>query len=300
VNVPFFFSLLLLAFASSLHAQAVTQNPNAIISIVGDPNVVLSNPYMVVPVKFAVEVVDAKGQPIPGLTVEFTSPLLCDVMFDGDCAVELMEGTGSFDNGNVAEFVITDSEGIATTGAYIGGGVPSSYNVLAFLSDSFSSKNASVLQGLGDPQANFEVTQSFPDSTISIQPALTGSWYDKYLSGQGLNIEVIANNQVVVFFYTFDPEGNNVWVVGVGTQENVDQDSGFATIPMYTTMGGKFPPLYDPSMITKTPWGTLTLHFTDCNSGQATWTIDGGATQGYTDGQMPIVRITSIPGLTCS
>jgi hypothetical protein len=295
-----FIALLLCALAGSLHAQVVSQNPNAIISIVGDDSIVLTSPYMVLPTNFAVQVVDAKGQPIPGLTVQFKSSLLCDIMFDGNCAVELAETPGSFENGEFMQFVTTDSAGVATASVFVGGGVPGNYVVEASLSDSFSSKDASVLQGLGDPQADFQVVQSFPDSTIAIQPALTGSWYDKYLSGQGFNIEVIANNQVVVFFYTFDPAGNNVWLIGLGTQENVDQDSGFATIPLYTTMNGKFPPFYDPSTITKAPWGTLSLHFSDCNSGEAAWNVDGGAAQGYTNGQMPIIRITSIPGLTCS
>jgi hypothetical protein len=153
---------------------------------------------------------------------------------------------------------------------------------------------------LGDPEASFHIRQDFAISTISIQPALTGFWYDKYLHSQMFNIEVLANNLVVVVFYTFDPAGNNVWLVGVGSQTNIDGDTGFANIPLYTTSGGKFPPLYDPNAITKTPWGSLLLHFTDCNSGEATWFVDGGAAQGYTNGQIPIVRITSIPGLNCS
>jgi hypothetical protein len=237
---------------------------------------------------------------IPGLTVEFHTSILCDIMFDDKCGIELSELAGFYENGSTSEFVTTDSQGIATASVFVGAGFPGVYAEAAELSDSFSSKNASVLQGLGNPVAELEIEQNFDISTIAIQPALTGAWSDRYLSGQALEIEVLANNTVVVIFLTFDPAGNNVWLIGVGSQINIDGDTGFADVPLYTTTGGKFPPQYDPSAITKTPWGSLRLHFTDCNSGDAAWTVDGGKAQGYTDGKIPIFRITSIPGLNCS
>ena len=292
-------ALLSCFFGSSALADVSNPNPNVTISTIGNDSFVLSNPYMPVPTDFGVRVVDAKGQPIPGLTVQFNVSIFCDLMFDGTCAIELNELAGSFENGSTAEFVLTDDQGIAVASDFIGAGYPGIYDETATLSANFSSKNASVLAGLGDPEATFQIWQDFATSTIAIQPALTGFWYDKYLHSQVFNIEVLANNLVVVVFYTFDPAGNNVWLVGVGSPTNLDGDTGFADIPLYTTSGGKFPPLYDPTAITKTPWGSLRLHFTDCNSGEAIWTVDGGAAQGYTNGQIPIVRITSIPGLEC-
>ena len=135
-------------------------------------------------------------------------------------------------------------------------------------------------------------------SSFVIGPGISGTWYDAQLSGQGFNIEVLPNNQVAAFFYTFDPQGNNVFLGGVGAIGS--PDNSFASIPLNTTAGGFFPPNFDPSSITRAPWGTLLLHFTDCQSGYASWTIDGTNAQGYTDGIIPITRITSIATLPCS
>lgn len=135
-------------------------------------------------------------------------------------------------------------------------------------------------------------------SSFAIQPGISGAWYDPQLSGQGFNIEVLANNTMAAFFYTFDPLGNNVFFSGVGTIGS--PDPSFATIPLNATSGGFFPPNFDPSKITRASWGTLFLHFTDCNNGVASWTVDGGQVPGYTDGSIPITRITSIATLPCN
>jgi protocatechuate 3,4-dioxygenase beta subunit len=130
---------------------------------------------------------------------------------------------------------------------------------------------------------------------FAISPGITGSWYDTQQSGQGFNIEVLANSQIVVYFYTFDKLGNNVWLVGVGTI-----DGATAIVPLATTTGGFFPPAFDPTKITREEWGTLSLSFTDCNTGSAAWSVTGGSASGYTDGTLPITRITTISSLSCT
>jgi protocatechuate 3,4-dioxygenase beta subunit len=133
-------------------------------------------------------------------------------------------------------------------------------------------------------------------SGFAISPAISGSWYDVAQSGQGFSIEILANNLIVVYFYTFDAYGNNVWLVGSGPY-----DGATASVDLYTTTGGFFPPNFDASKISHAKWGTLTLAFTGCNAGVATWSVaDGASVQGYTGGSLPITRLTEISTLTCS
>ncbi|HEX4481616.1 MAG TPA: hypothetical protein VH082_12445 [Rudaea sp.] len=129
-------------------------------------------------------------------------------------------------------------------------------------------------------------------TAFSISPAISGSWYDPAQSGQGFNVEVLANNQLLVYFYTFDAAGNNVWLGGVGTI-----DGAVATIALYTTSGGFFTPNFDETKITHAAWGTLTMTFTDCNTGTAAWT---SSASGYTSGNLPITRLTQISTLSCT
>jgi hypothetical protein len=131
-------------------------------------------------------------------------------------------------------------------------------------------------------------------TSFAITPAITGSWYNPAESGQGFSLEVISADQMAAYFYTFDPVGANVFLIGVGTI-----DGASVTIPLYTTSGGFFPPNFDPTKITRDPWGTLVLNFTGCSTGTATWTPTAASFLEWTAGSMPISRITTIPGLAC-
>jgi hypothetical protein len=132
-------------------------------------------------------------------------------------------------------------------------------------------------------------------STFTLQPGISGTWYDPALSGQGFNIEVLPNNQLSAFFYTFDPQGNNLFLSGIGDIGAPDNAS--ATIPLNTTSGGFFPPAFDPTKIERAAWGSLVFHFTDCNNGTASWIVN---VPGYSNGTIPIKRITSIASLSCN
>jgi hypothetical protein len=133
-------------------------------------------------------------------------------------------------------------------------------------------------------------------ASFAITPGITGAWFNPDQSGQGFNIEVLANNQIDVFWYVFDSNGNNLWLSGVGVYGGDFPNT--ASIPLTQTSGGLFPPKFDSTKITRTPWGQLTITFNDCNTATATWTptITGS---GFAPGSLPIQRLTSIAGLSC-
>lgn len=56
------------------------------------------------------------------------------------------------------------------------------------------------------------------------------------------------------------------------------------------------PPAFDPAQLQDQFWGTMTLTFTDCNNGAASWQP---VAAGYTAGSMPLQRLTTPAGLTC-
>ncbi len=67
---------------------------------------------------------------------------------------------------------------------------------------------------------------------------LSGSWYDPSHSGEGYVLEVMTNQQVLVYWFSFDMEGNRRWFFGTG--EIVDDKLQFDEI--FTTRGGAVPP----------------------------------------------------------
>jgi plastocyanin len=135
------------------------------------------------------------------------------------------------------------------------------------------------------------ITVNAVASTFAITPGIAGSWYNSTQSGHGFNLEVLPGNILLGYWYVFDGAGNNLWLGGVGSYTG-----NTATLNLTQLGGGLFPPNFDPTHITRTPWGTLTLTFTDCNTGTAAW---APTVAGFTPGSLAITRLTSVGGLAC-
>ncbi len=130
-------------------------------------------------------------------------------------------------------------------------------------------------------------------STVNIGPGFTGAWYDPAQSGHGLFLEVLQNNAVLAWWFTFNPAGTEQsWFGGVGTYSG---NTAVITQVIQTT-GGRWIPNFDPSKLVQIPWGTLTFTFTDCNSGRVDF---NSPVPGYGVGSMNLTRLTLPAGLTC-
>ena len=126
----------------------------------------------------------------------------------------------------------------------------------------------------------------------AITAAYSGMWYDPAQSGHGLMLEVLGDNRLVAYWYTFAPDGGQSWFGGVA---NIDGDH--AVITMYQALGGRFIPNFDPAAIQKPVWGTLTLTFSDCNSGRVDY---DAVAPGYGKGGMTLKRLTAVAGTACT
>jgi plastocyanin len=129
-------------------------------------------------------------------------------------------------------------------------------------------------------------------SFVPITHGFTGAWYDPGQSGHGLFLEVLEGNQILAWWFTFNPEGTEqAWFGNVGT---IDGDT--ATVNALKTEGGRWIPNFDPGNVTQPSWGTLTFHFTDCSHGE----VDFASTMpGYGSGHMDLLRLTQPAGVTC-
>jgi plastocyanin len=130
-------------------------------------------------------------------------------------------------------------------------------------------------------------------AAVNIGPGFTGAWYDPAQSGHGLFLEVLQNNGLLAWWFTFNPAGTEQsWFGGVGTYTG-----NTAVITQVTqTTGGRWIPNFDPSKLVQIPWGTLTFTFTDCNHGRVDF---NSPVSGYGIGSMNLTRLTLPAGLTC-
>ncbi|MGA9341801.1 MAG: plastocyanin/azurin family copper-binding protein [Rhodanobacteraceae bacterium] len=133
-----------------------------------------------------------------------------------------------------------------------------------------------------------------PPSSFTVGGYISGNWYNTAQSGQGFQIEAATNNTMVAIWFVFAPDGSaQNWIYAQG---NYDTSSNTATLQAVLLTGAAFPPNFDSSDLTNTPWGTLTFTFSDCNNGTASW---NSPLPGYGIGSLPITRLTQIDGTSC-
>jgi hypothetical protein len=86
---------------------------------------------------------------------------------------------------------------------------------------------------------------------------LSGSWYDAQRSGEGLLIEAIGGDQVLVIWFTYPPagQGEQVWLLGIGRASG----HGIEVSDLRQVRGARFGSAFDPSAVQRLPWGSLRL-----------------------------------------
>jgi hypothetical protein len=127
---------------------------------------------------------------------------------------------------------------------------------------------------------------------VSIDASFTGSWFDPAQSGHGLMLEVLSDNRLLALWFAFSPDGTEQsWFGGVGTYSGNTATITDVALPT----GGRWIPNFDPDKIVRSPWGTLTFMFSDCDHGR----VDFSSASGYGSGSMDLLRLTLPAGLNC-
>jgi hypothetical protein len=126
---------------------------------------------------------------------------------------------------------------------------------------------------------------------IPEEALLSGSWYDPTHDGEGYIVEVLSDGRVVMFWFSFDPEGNRRWFFNAGEIS----DGKLVFDDVLTTSGGIFGPEFDPATVELKPWGELELDL-DCEKGTANY---NSSEAGFGSGTLNVVRLTSIEQLAC-
>lgn len=120
---------------------------------------------------------------------------------------------------------------------------------------------------------------------------LNGTWFDPAQSGQGINVEVVDRDTLLIQWLTFDADGNNLWIVGAGRHEN-----DAAILQAHTVSGGRFPPQFDPNQAQRHLWGTIGIQFLSCDRARMDWQ---SAVPGGVGGSMPLHRLVGADGPAC-
>ncbi|MEM9300613.1 MAG: hypothetical protein AAGE01_00795 [Pseudomonadota bacterium] len=121
----------------------------------------------------------------------------------------------------------------------------------------------------------------------------SGSFFDPARDGEGIFVQWLSDGRVLVIWYTFDPEGNPLWIIS--GEVLVDGDRVRAQM-LYPARSTRFGPDFDPGEIALESWGELVLEYTGCDTLRLDYqsTVPGFGAGGY-DYQ----RITRLAGTSC-
>jgi len=182
------------------------------------------------------------------------------------------------------------------------GGRPVEYDTLSMFSQSEVRKNQVadfIANALTDPRV---AAEEFPFDRPTLRSelvsaalasgAMTGAWYDPSRVGEGWLIEVLAGSLALVTWYSYDQQGNQMWLIGVGEISG----STIRIDEMQVTHGPVFGMDFNPDDVILESWGSLEIEFIDCNSATATYQ----SITGFGSGTLNASRLTNLSGLECA
>lgn len=119
------------------------------------------------------------------------------------------------------------------------------------------------------PVPDFDPSK-YPDASraLSIAGYVAGAYYDPAHSGEGVLIEVMPQQLLIITMYTFDANGNPLWLTGAASlcTACIGHPATTSTVTMQATKGGGFAGTSDASKVKKTVWGTIDFSFPNCST----------------------------------
>jgi hypothetical protein len=110
----------------------------------------------------------------------------------------------------------------------------------------------------------------YPDLAkgVPIAGYVSGLYFDPAHSGEGLQIEVLPGQVLAATLYTYDVNGNPLFLTGAAAlcQSCFTHATYSTTVTMFATKGGGFGGTTDSTKLTKTAWGTIKFSWPTCNS----------------------------------
>ena len=128
--------------------------------------------------------------------------------------------------------------------------------------------------------------------TLSSLKQRTALWYDPAHNGEGWVAEELPDGRTQFFWYSYDGNGDQAWMVGVSaTSGNI------VTIPdMYRPVGARFGSAFDANAVQRVAWGNVSVAFATCDSGVVAY---GSPQPGFGSGMLQPLRVTKLAGTAC-
>lgn len=121
---------------------------------------------------------------------------------------------------------------------------------------------------------------------------LSGSYYLPARNGEGIVVQWLPNGQVLVIFFTYDLNGDQQWVTGIGTSDGFSVTIDALYPSSSTSWGSDF----DPDEVVLSPWGTFELTWTECGGVQFSY---NSTVPGYGSATRDYIRLSNLWEASC-
>lgn len=122
----------------------------------------------------------------------------------------------------------------------------------------------------------------------------SGSWFNQQQSGHGLKIEVVSDKKLVIYWYTYHPDGTPMWII---SESVIDGDT--ATGDAFYYSGMRFG-AFDPATLTWQRWGTLSIRFLGCFNARLSYASDlSHAGVPFGASEIELERLSVLKGQQC-
>ncbi|MEM7707843.1 MAG: M14 family zinc carboxypeptidase [Pseudomonadota bacterium] len=118
---------------------------------------------------------------------------------------------------------------------------------------------------------------------------ISGSWFNAQRSGEGFVVEALSDTRALVYWFTYDQNGNQAWIFSDGVLDGSTLTVNEALI----SSGGRFGENFDPAEVVFDPWGSLTFDF-GCTSASVSYDSE---LEGFGSGSITLERLTVLDGL---
>lgn len=120
----------------------------------------------------------------------------------------------------------------------------------------------------------------------------SGPWWVPTRSGEGWFFEELPGGALLVYWFTFDPQGRPAYLIGVGTRDgtHVRIDN------THVTRGAHFGAAFDASAVQRVHWGTFDIDLSRCEASQVRY---DSVLDGYGSGARNAVRLSELAGAPC-
>lgn len=120
----------------------------------------------------------------------------------------------------------------------------------------------------------------------------SGAWFEPNRSGEGWVLEELADGRTLVYWFTYDREGKQAWIVGAGQRAG----ERLVVNPLFLSSGTRFGDGFHAGDVVLSLWGQLQIDFQNCDQASLQYQANDSA---WGSATRQIQRLTSIAGAPC-